>query len=117
MYAINRVLQVRAGTLEANMKALLHLLQSGQISVTGNGEILQKPSAEAVSSNSVSYDLNGTVVPENADADADFLVSSHSAPRELNLRSVSLHEACGTSEDVLRKVQVCFNDIYFFSKS
>lgn len=103
VYAINRVLQVRAGTLEANMKALLHLLQSGQNSVAGNGEILQKPSAEAVSSNSVSYDLNGTVVPENADA--DFLVSSHSAPRELNLHSVSLHEACGTSEDVLRKVQ------------
>lgn len=95
------------------MKALLHLLQSGQISVAGNGEILQKPSAEAVSSNSVSYDLNGTVVPENADA--DFLVSSHSVPRELNLHSVSLHEAFGTSEDVLRKVQVCFND--FFQKA
>lgn len=115
MYAINRVLQVRAGTLEANMKALLHLLQSGQIAVAGNGEILQKPSAEAVSCNTASHDLNGTVVPENADA--DFLVSSHSAPRELNLRPVSLHEACGTSEDVRRRVQVCINLYIIFSKS
>lgn len=108
MYAINRVLQVRAGSLEANMKALLHLLQSGQISVTGNGDILQKPPAEAIYSNSVSYDLNGTIVPENADA--DFLVSGHSASGELNLHSVSSHDACGTSEDLLRKVQVCLND-------
>lgn len=91
------------------MKSLLHLLQSGQISVAGKGEILQKLSAQAVSANSVSYDLNGTVVQENADA--DFLVSSHSAPRDLNLHSVSLHEACETSEDVLRKFQVRFHDI------
>lgn len=90
------------------MKALLHLLQSSQNFVAGNGNILPKPSAQAVSANSVSYDLNGTL---SENADADFLVSSHSAPRESNLHSVSLHEAFGTSEDVLRKLQVCFHDI------
>lgn len=101
IYAINRVIQVRAGTLEANMKAFLHSLQEDAKIVHGNGITPQWPSSQPVSSHTISMDLNGTVKEESADEP----VSNHSASVDSNLHSRSPCNSRGISEDDLQKIQ------------
>ncbi|XP_028073031.1 sister chromatid cohesion protein SCC2 isoform X1 [Camellia sinensis] len=101
IYAINRVIQVRAGTLEANMKAFLHSLQEDAKIIHGNGITPQWPSSQPVSSHTISMDLNGTVKDESADEP----VSNHSASVDSNLHSRSPCNSRGISEDDLQKIQ------------
>lgn len=103
VYAINRVLQVRAGTLEANMKAFLHLLQGDcRMSVPGNGKIPQEPYAQPFHNDIVSADVN-RAVEENC---AGHPGSNYSAHGDSNLHSMTLGKSCGISEDNLQKIQV-----------
>jgi cohesin loading factor subunit SCC2 len=63
IYAINRIIQVRAGALEANMKGLiLHFSQRNTRMVGDNG-VLQSEFAEPISHH---IDLNGTIQPKPA---------------------------------------------------
>ncbi|XP_022750718.1 sister chromatid cohesion protein SCC2-like isoform X2 [Durio zibethinus] len=60
IYAINRVLQVRAGSLEANMKALsLNLLQTDTQKTTHGNGIVQLDPNQAVFNYMATVDLNG----------------------------------------------------------
>ncbi|KAI8534081.1 hypothetical protein RHMOL_Rhmol10G0060800 [Rhododendron molle] len=62
IYAINRVIQVRTGTLEANMKAFLHLWQEDAKKLNGNGITQpQGPSCQPVCDQTIPMDLNGTL--------------------------------------------------------
>ncbi|CAL5393624.1 unnamed protein product [Camellia sinensis] len=101
IYAINRVIQVRAGTCEANMKAFLHSLQEDAKIVHGNGITPQWPSSQPVSSHTISTDPNGTFKEEPADEP----VSNHSVSVDSNLHSRSPCNSCGISEDDLQKIQ------------
>lgn len=65
VYAINRVIQVKAGQLEAKLKALtLHLLQRG--APRGNGVIKEDHAAPPFTRGMALVDLNGTIEPETA---------------------------------------------------
>ncbi|KAI8011546.1 Sister chromatid cohesion protein SCC2 [Camellia lanceoleosa] len=108
IYAMNRVIQVIAGTLEANMKAFLHSLQEDAKIVHGNGITPQWPSSQPVSSHTISMDLNGTFKEEPADEP----VSNHSVSVDSNLRSRSPCNSRGISEDDLQKIQAdCLSTI------
>ncbi|XP_016476522.2 sister chromatid cohesion protein SCC2 isoform X1 [Nicotiana tabacum] len=43
IYSINRIIQVRAGTVEANMKGFLQFLQAGSQKINGSGSIQTEP--------------------------------------------------------------------------
>lgn len=96
VYAINRVLQVRAGTLEANMKSFLHLLQGG-MTVPGNVSIPDKASGQPFQDDIASTDVKMTVeenCAKNSDSDLHSLILG----------------SCGISEENLQKIQVeCFS--------
>ncbi|XVE68278.1 hypothetical protein DITRI_Ditri09bG0054800 [Diplodiscus trichospermus] len=65
IYAINRVIQVRAGALEANMKALSsNLLQTDAQKTTHTNGIFQLDPSQAVYNNMATVDLNGTIQEE-----------------------------------------------------
>lgn len=65
VYAINRVIQVKAGQLEAKLKALtLHLLQRG--APRGNGVIKEDHAAPPFTRGMALVDLNGMIEPETA---------------------------------------------------
>ncbi|KAK8644383.1 hypothetical protein V6N13_123691 [Hibiscus sabdariffa] len=64
IYTINRVIQVRAGALEANLKALSsNLLQTDVPIITNNGMVHPDPS-QAVYNHMAPLDLNGTFQEE-----------------------------------------------------
>ncbi|XP_021751674.1 sister chromatid cohesion protein SCC2-like isoform X2 [Chenopodium quinoa] len=67
IYTINRVNQVRSGTLEASLKAESHFSQRSLHKVlTENGSVLQELPVGSLSASSVSFELNGQVeVPED----------------------------------------------------
>ncbi|XP_021770923.1 sister chromatid cohesion protein SCC2-like isoform X2 [Chenopodium quinoa] len=68
IYTINRVIQVRSGTLEAGLKAFSsHFSQrSSQKVLTENGSVLQELPFGSLLASSVSFELNGQVeVPED----------------------------------------------------
>lgn len=124
IYAINRVIQVRAGTLEANMKAFLHSLQEDAKKLQGNGITQpQEPSCQPVCDQTISMDLNGTVEVESGDQP----VSNHSEHTYPNLRPRNSYNAYHISEHDLPKIQVfdpvfcivlfpCLIDYYLCSK-
>ncbi|XWS30178.1 hypothetical protein CRYUN_Cryun24cG0095400 [Craigia yunnanensis] len=65
IYAINRVIQVRAGALEANMKALSsNLLQTDAQKATHNNGIVQLDPSQAIYNYMATVDLNGTIQEE-----------------------------------------------------
>ncbi|KAH7847892.1 hypothetical protein Vadar_031376 [Vaccinium darrowii] len=102
IYAINRVIQVRAGTLEANMKAFLHSLQEDAKKLQGNGITQpQEPSCQPVCDQTISMDLNGTVEVESGDQP----VSNHSEHTYPNLRPRNSYNAYHISEHDLPKIQ------------
>ncbi|KAA8530427.1 hypothetical protein F0562_005136 [Nyssa sinensis] len=102
IYAINRVIQVRAGTLEANMKAFLHFLQGdGQKILHGNGIIQQEQFTQAISNHTVPVDVNGTVQEESAAQP----LSNNTESMYSNLQSMTFGDSCGISEDILQRIQ------------
>ncbi|KAB2011309.1 hypothetical protein ES319_D09G010600v1 [Gossypium barbadense] len=61
IYTINRVIQVRAGALEANLKTLSsNLLQTDAQMMTSNNGIVQPDYSQAVYNHMATLDLNGT---------------------------------------------------------
>jgi cohesin loading factor subunit SCC2 len=124
IYTINRVIQVRAGALEAKMKALsMHLSQrytekvsykNGQpelavhpnfnemASMDLNGTIQHEPAGQPIFNHMISMDLNESI---QLDA-ADQLVSNHSTSWGAKTRSMGSGVSCVLSEDDLQKVQV-----------
>ncbi|XP_058184764.1 sister chromatid cohesion protein SCC2 isoform X1 [Rhododendron vialii] len=102
IYAINRVIQVRAGTLEANMKAFLHLWQEDAKKLNGNGTTQpQGPSCQPVCDQTIPMDLNGTLEVEFGDQP----VSNHSEPMYQNLRPRNSYNNYHISEDDMQKIQ------------
>ncbi|KAJ9173210.1 hypothetical protein P3X46_016372 [Hevea brasiliensis] len=122
IYAINRIIQVRAGALEANMKGLiLHLSQrnSGKLlhengviqqepgqpilrhmaTMDLNGVIQQEPVAQPNFTPLTSFDLNGTVQEE------PHLVLSSIASREPKMDKSSANSFSISNDDV-EKIQV-----------
>ena len=121
IYVINRVIQVRAGALEANMKGLiLYLSQrnSRMLNENGfiqrelvepvshlmdmNGTIQPKPAGQPDQSPLRSFDLNGTVQEQPA----DHAVLNSSVPRHLKMERVSSGESLSISKDDVEKIQV-----------
>ncbi|KAF5735591.1 nipped-B-like protein isoform X3 [Tripterygium wilfordii] len=122
IYAINRVIQVKAGPLEANMKGLiLHLSQrDAQRMLHGNRLIQheptltdlnyvmdlnqksqQEPAIQPVLNYATSFDLNGMIHQEPADTPANLIPSEKLKPDV-----TSLDESCYMSQDVMQKIQV-----------
>ncbi|GMI99279.1 EMBRYO DEFECTIVE 2773, ARABIDOPSIS THALIANA SISTER-CHROMATID COHESION 2 [Hibiscus trionum] len=65
IYTINRVIQVRAGALEANLKALSsHLLQTDAQMMTNNNGTVQPDPSQAAYNHMGTLDLNGTFQEE-----------------------------------------------------
>ncbi|GFY86985.1 PHD finger family protein [Actinidia rufa] len=98
IYAINRIIQVRTGAIEANMKAFLHSLQEGAKTHYGNG--ITQPSSQPVSNHTILMDLNGT-----HQESTDQLVSNHSTSTPSNLHSRNSCNSYSISEDNLQEIQ------------
>ncbi|XP_062151070.1 sister chromatid cohesion protein SCC2 [Alnus glutinosa] len=123
IYAINRVIQVRAGALEAKMKALcMHLSQryaekvsykNGQpgpavhpdfnemASMDLNGTIQHEPAGQPIFNHMMSMDLNESIQQDPADQ----LVSNHGTSWGEKTRSIGSGVSCVLSEDDVQKVQ------------
>ncbi|KAB5516460.1 hypothetical protein DKX38_027108 [Salix brachista] len=120
IYVINRVIQVRAGALEANMKGLiLYLSQRNARMLNENGFIQRelvepvshlmdmngtfqpKPAGQPDHSPLRSFDLNGTVQEQPA----DHAVLNSSVPRHLKMERVSSGESLSISKDDVEKIQ------------
>ncbi|KAJ4826096.1 Sister chromatid cohesion protein 2, partial [Turnera subulata] len=125
IYAINRIIQVRAGALEANMKGLiLHLSRKcakpvpydnglthqevhqpafqHMASMDLNGSIAQELNAFANYSSLKSFDLNGTIQEQAF----GYSVSNSSASIDPKLDKISSNESGGISGDDVMKIQV-----------
>lgn len=103
VYTINRVIQVRSGSLEASLKAYSHHFsnRSSQKVQTENGSFWQGSTADFLSASAVSLELNGTVQePSDVHFSAttvqhENMCTSNSGPRVL-------------TEDDLQRIQaVC----------
>ncbi len=123
IYAINRVIQVRAGALEASMKALSnHMSQrepekipydNGQLkpvqpdfnemaSMDLNGTIQHEPAGQPIFHHMMSMDLNESIQQDTADQ----TVLNHSTLVGAKTRSMSSGVSYTLSADDLQKVQV-----------
>ncbi|TXG57919.1 hypothetical protein EZV62_015748 [Acer yangbiense] len=117
IYTINRVIQVRAGALEANMKAMsTHLLQRDTHKITPENGIVEQESAQPVSNRMIYMDLNGTIKEEPVAQPIFYHMSSidlngtiqpestdHAPPVEAKMHDVS---SVVISKDDLQKIQV-----------
>ncbi|XP_065632831.1 sister chromatid cohesion protein SCC2 isoform X2 [Quercus suber] len=123
IYAINRVIQVRAGALEASMKALNNYLSqkdaekipydNGQLkpavqpdfnemtSMDLNGTIQHEPAGQPIFDHRMSMDLNESIQQDIADQS----VINHSTLVGAKTRSMSSGVSFILSEDDLQKVQ------------
>lgn len=124
IYAINRVIQVRAGALEASMKALNNYLSqkdaekipydNGQLkpavqpdfnemtSMDLNGTVQHEPAGQPIFDHRMSMDLNESIQQDIADQS----VFNHSTLVGAKTRSMSSGLSFILSEDDLQKVQV-----------
>uniref|UniRef100_A0A6N2N2B1 Sister chromatid cohesion protein n=1 Tax=Salix viminalis TaxID=40686 RepID=A0A6N2N2B1_SALVM len=121
IYVINRVIQVRAGALEANMKGLILYLSQRNARMLNengfiqrelvepvshlmdmNGTIQPKPAGQPDQSPLRSFDLNGTVQEQPA----DHAVLNSSVPRHPKMERVSSGESLSISKDDVEKIQV-----------
>ncbi|CAN6574662.1 unnamed protein product [Malus baccata var. baccata] len=121
VYSINRVVQVRAGALEAKLKALtLHLLQRS--APHGNGIIEDGSAAQPFTRGMASFDLNGTVQQEPVfqpvtnymstewngiiqQEPVDQSVSNQATPFEANMHVTGSNSSGGFSIDDVQKFQ------------
>lgn len=103
IYSINRVIQVRAGILEANMKASLHLLQGENQEINGNGIVQPEPSILADSNcNYMEAENVNRRVPE----DSDGLCVSRHASMDLGMPEMTSGNSHGISGGDMQKIQV-----------
>lgn len=106
VYTINRVVQVRSGTLEANLKAFSsHFSQrSSQKDMTENGSICKELPVDSLSASSVTFELNGQVqLPE----DGHF----HCTSKEENVHTRNIGPRLLTEDDQQR-IQVHFQKLF-----
>ncbi|XAR51675.1 hypothetical protein NMG60_11006373 [Bertholletia excelsa] len=99
IYAINRVIQVRSGTLEANMKSFLHSLSEDAKVVHGNGMTQQRLSSDPTCNHAIPVDLNGTLRLESAD------LSNVSASMDQNTHYQNSYGTPDLTQDDLQKIQ------------
>lgn len=102
IYTINRVIQVRAGVLEANLKAMsVHLLQRDALKVPHeNGINHQEITPQAVSYHCTVIDANGTILQDPAGQPG----WRHSTSSDDNVR-MKIDYSCSVGEDYLQKIQ------------
>ncbi|KAK1438915.1 hypothetical protein QVD17_04727 [Tagetes erecta] len=81
IYAINRVIQVRAGAIESNIKTFLHKLQEHKQKEPANGIIQNEPTAQDVPGENAFVDDYRQVAPE-LPVENDNV--THSVPMELD---------------------------------
>lgn len=125
IYTINRVIQVRAGALEANMKGLiLHLSQrNAQKIAYGNG-LYQKEASQSAFNQMDAMDLNGVVTHEPAaqpnssslksfdlygatqEQPLDYSVLNSPGLKDPMVNNISSSESLGMSGDDVNKIQV-----------
>ncbi|KAI3665842.1 hypothetical protein L6452_44477 [Arctium lappa] len=98
IYAINRVIQVRAGAIEANMKSFLHKLQGHSRKEPANGVIQTEASDQPVSGENAFVDKNGAVEQE-------FPSEIASVPMELDQHAMNPVNPCVISLDDLPSIQ------------
>ncbi|KAJ9564113.1 hypothetical protein OSB04_000079 [Centaurea solstitialis] len=99
IYAINRVIQVRAGAIEANMKTFLHKLQWHNRKEPANGVMQQEPSDQPVFGENAFVEKNWTVHQE-------FPSEIASVPMELDQQhSMNPVNSCVISLDDLPSIQ------------
>ncbi|KAL9259894.1 Sister chromatid cohesion protein SCC2-like protein [Drosera capensis] len=96
IYTINRVIQVKSGTLEASLKAFsMHFSRrSVRKDLHVNGSIQKELTIYPVIALTMSFDLNGTTVLEPMDEDIDIINGGNSE--------------CITEDDLPRVQAVCF---------
>lgn len=118
MYSINRVIQVRAGAIESNLKALLH--KDSAKTQHGNGTYQQDPipgqihmmdlntriQEEPTHWNSYGQvDLNGIVYQDPRDQFNSYQIHNG----EANVNKMTSSDPPALSTDDLQKIQVVFN--------
>ncbi|GMH30203.1 hypothetical protein Nepgr_032046 [Nepenthes gracilis] len=103
IYVINRVIQVRSGTLEANLKALsLHFSQQGsQKMVHENGIAQQELITDPVSAPTMLLEVNGTIQQEPRGQHLPIQSTSMDA----NMHSANFGDSHVINEDDLQKIQ------------
>lgn len=125
IYTINRIIQVRAGTLEANMKAMsTGLLQRDAQKTTHENGMFQQESYQPVYNHMTAMDLNGMMKEESAAQPIFYqmtsidlngtiqpepivqTISHHIPPMEAKMLDTSSVESCRISEEDLQKIQV-----------
>lgn len=132
IYAINRVVQIRAGPLEANFKAWSSsLLRSeGDVAPHGNGMYQQAPNEPIHSTQVMSKDLNGTfqqnvdVQPHLDDTTSVDLNGtnhqlpdyplSHNGRSKVKTHAAGFADTFTFSKDDLEKVQVLWSSLSLF---
>ncbi|GAB2216709.1 hypothetical protein Droror1_Dr00024486 [Drosera rotundifolia] len=99
IYTINRVIQVKSGTLEASLKAFsVHFSRrSVRKDLHLNGSIQKELTTDPVTALTMSFDLNGMTVREPMDEDIDIINGGNSE--------------CITEDDLPRVQAVCFTAI------
>ena len=114
IYAINRVIQVRAGTLEANMKAISLCFSQRDIHKIHheNGIVEQEPASQPVSNHTTLMDVNGAAKLDPAgQPHSDHATSMNSKTH------MTFLDSCDLSKDDLQKVQVLKDSLillYYF---
>nr|GLL18743.1 nipped-B-like protein isoform X1 [Ipomoea trifida] len=103
IHTINRVIQVRAGNVEANLKAFLHFLQGSEQNINGNGSILNGAAQSAMYQTRAVVDNEVMRDESTAYQGCEFRVSSDSNAN--HMPSVNPHDL---SNDVAQKVQADF---------
>lgn len=128
IYAINRVIQVRAGALEANMKALSsNLLKADAQKTTNENGTVQLDHSRAVFNYMATVDLNGTIQEEAVVQPALYHMTSidlngaiqqklthesisHYTPAvETTMHKMNHSETHTLSEEDMQKIQVLLN--------
>ncbi|CAI9780691.1 unnamed protein product [Fraxinus pennsylvanica] len=103
IYSINRIIQVRAGTLESDMKDLMQSLQGNTQNISVNGAIQSDPSAHPVSYRTLTIDSNQRVSEELE----GHHLPGHAASMDLNIHPSTSGNPCTVSSDALLKIQAC----------
>ncbi|XP_031740791.1 sister chromatid cohesion protein SCC2 isoform X3 [Cucumis sativus] len=123
IYAINRIIQVRGGALQEEIKALsVHLLQRNTQNVTYENGMIQLPQPGLFSDNIILSDMNGSaeldqprpicnfmsmdlnqqIPPESA---AHHELNNNSSKLEGKLHNISSMDSFSISKDDLQKIQ------------
>lgn len=107
IYAINRVLQVRSGAVESNMKSFLHKLQEQNCKEPANGILQHEPFAQPIPN-------ENSFVDDNRQVDQEFpkeISFTHAVPVETDQHSMIPEKPIIISEYDLPNIQVAIREI------